>query len=98
MPGVDAALEAMVRDKLADEPVEDLRVDFEDGYGHRDDVDEDAAARAAGTALGRGPRTAFCGSADEVPRGDHAPARACAPSSCCSRHCSGTARCRRGSG
>ncbi|WP_308015647.1 DUF6986 family protein [Streptomyces huiliensis] len=37
-----------VRAKLAREPVEDLRVDFEDGYGHRSDAEEDeAAARAA---------------------------------------------------
>jgi citrate lyase beta subunit len=37
-----------VRDKLEREPVEDLRVDFEDGYGPRPDPEEDAtAARAA---------------------------------------------------
>ncbi|MFV0131119.1 DUF6986 family protein [Streptomyces sp. HMX112] len=37
-----------VRAKLEQEPVEDLRVDFEDGYGGRTDADEDAhAARAA---------------------------------------------------
>lgn len=37
-----------VRDKLEREPVEDLRVDFEDGYGPRPDAEEDAtAARAA---------------------------------------------------
>ncbi len=37
-----------VRAKLEHEPVEDLRVDFEDGYGPRDDAEEDAdAARAA---------------------------------------------------
>ncbi|OIJ68557.1 DUF6986 family protein [Streptomyces mangrovisoli] len=37
-----------VRAKLRQEPVEDLRVDFEDGYGHRADAEEDhAAARAA---------------------------------------------------
>ncbi|MER5461590.1 aldolase/citrate lyase family protein [Streptomyces sp. NPDC002668] len=37
-----------VRAKLEREPVEDLRVDFEDGYGGRGDADEDAdAARAA---------------------------------------------------
>ncbi len=53
VPGVDAALEARVRDKLALEPIEDLRIDFEDGYGVRPDDEEDAAARAAGTALGR---------------------------------------------
>jgi citrate lyase beta subunit len=37
--------------KLRDEPVEDLRVDFEDGYGRRSDAEEDAAATAAGAAL-----------------------------------------------
>ncbi|MFH9863386.1 DUF6986 family protein [Streptomyces sp. NPDC017202] len=37
-----------VRAKLEREPVEDLRVDFEDGYGPRSDAEEDeAAARAA---------------------------------------------------
>ncbi|RDG33453.1 DUF6986 family protein [Streptomyces corynorhini] len=37
-----------VRAKLAREPVEDLRVDFEDGYGPRpDDEEDEAAARAA---------------------------------------------------
>jgi citrate lyase beta subunit len=37
-----------VRAKLRAEPVEDLRLDFEDGYGHRPDPEEDAdAARAA---------------------------------------------------
>jgi citrate lyase beta subunit len=51
--GVDGAgLAATVRDrvaaKLAREPVEDLRIDFEDGYGDRDDGEEDRdAARAA---------------------------------------------------
>jgi hypothetical protein len=40
-----------VRAKLADEPVEDLRVDFEDGYGHRPDEEEDGAVRAAAAAL-----------------------------------------------
>lgn len=37
-----------VRAKLLAEPVEDLRIDFEDGYGLRPDAEEDAdAARAA---------------------------------------------------
>jgi citrate lyase beta subunit len=62
LPGVDAALEARVRDKLAVEPIEDLRIDFEDGYGARPDDEEDAAARAAGNALGRsGAATPFVG-------------------------------------
>ncbi|MEW2549119.1 aldolase [Streptomyces sp. NPDC047002] len=41
-----------VRAKLAREPVEDLRIDFEDGYGDRGDAEEDeAAARAARLVL-----------------------------------------------
>lgn len=61
LPSVDAELEQRVRDKLADEPIEDLRIDFEDGYGVRDDDTEDAAATAAATALGRAGATAFSG-------------------------------------
>jgi citrate lyase beta subunit len=38
---------ARVRAKLRREPVEDLRIDFEDGYGPRPDAEEDAAAVAA---------------------------------------------------
>ncbi|MFI1418560.1 DUF6986 family protein [Streptomyces sp. NPDC020731] len=50
--GLDGALAedvyGRVRAKLEREPVEDLRVDFEDGYGSRPDAEEDeAAARAA---------------------------------------------------
>ena len=50
--GLDAALAedvyGRVRAKLEREPVEDLRVDFEDGYGNRPDAEEDeTAARAA---------------------------------------------------
>ena len=47
--------------KLATEPVEDLRIDFEDGYGVRDDAEEDAAARATATAVAGGERPAFVG-------------------------------------
>ncbi|KUJ68173.1 aldolase [Streptomyces albus subsp. albus] len=36
-----------VRAKLRREPIEDLRVDFEDGYGPRPDAEEDAAAARA---------------------------------------------------
>jgi citrate lyase beta subunit len=36
-----------VRAKLVREPVEDLRIDFEDGYGPRPDAEEDAAAARA---------------------------------------------------
>ncbi|MEU8050095.1 MULTISPECIES: DUF6986 family protein [Micromonospora] len=55
LPGVADALAARVRAKLAAEPIEDLRIDFEDGYGVRGDAEEDAAVRAAATALARGP-------------------------------------------
>jgi citrate lyase beta subunit len=40
-----------VFEKLAREPVEDYRVDFEDGYGNRGDATEDAHAEAAGEAI-----------------------------------------------
>jgi citrate lyase beta subunit len=54
-----------VVDKLAREPVEDLRVDFEDGYGARPDDEEDAAAVAAGATLAQAVRQGvappFCG-------------------------------------
>jgi citrate lyase beta subunit len=37
--------------KLEREPVEDLRIDFEDGYGNRPDAEEDAAAARAARLL-----------------------------------------------
>jgi hypothetical protein len=37
--------------KLATEPIEDLRIDFEDGYGPHPDAEEDAAAVDAADAL-----------------------------------------------
>jgi citrate lyase beta subunit len=52
-PGLAADVHARVRAKLATEPIEDLRVDFEDGYGPRPDDEEDAAAvRVATTPTG----------------------------------------------
>lgn len=50
-----------VRDKLGREPIEDLRVDFEDGYGIRDDDEEDAAVRKAAGILAAGPTPPFLG-------------------------------------
>jgi len=50
-PARAEGLRARVRAKLTSEPVEDLRVDFEDGYGSPGDDREDADARAAGRAL-----------------------------------------------
>lgn len=42
-----------VRAKLETEPIEDLRLDFEDGYGDRGDETEDRDARAAVAAITR---------------------------------------------
>ena len=47
----DRDLLARVRDKLVREPVEDLRIDFEDGYGTRPDDEEDADVRRAAGEL-----------------------------------------------
>ena len=41
-------------DKLTREPVEDYRIDFEDGFGHRPDEEEDAVARRAAAAVAAG--------------------------------------------
>jgi citrate lyase beta subunit len=53
--GVEPALLAdgapRVAAKLARAPVDDLRIDFEDGYGARGDDEEDAAAAVSATAL-----------------------------------------------
>jgi citrate lyase beta subunit len=46
-----AAVASRVEEKLASEPIEDLRLDFEDGYGHRGDETEDADAVAAANAV-----------------------------------------------
>ncbi len=46
-----AELYERVRAKLDREPIEDLRIDFEDGYGTRPDEQEDAAAIDAARAL-----------------------------------------------
>jgi citrate lyase beta subunit len=53
LPGFedDPDLAARVRAKLAAEPIEDVRIDLEDGYGVRPDDEEDAAVRASARAL-----------------------------------------------
>jgi len=45
-----------VSDKLRREPVEDFRIDFEDGYGNRPDEEEDQHAVAAATEVAEGGR------------------------------------------
>lgn len=67
--GLSVELVAQVQDrmraKLAAEPIEDLRIDFEDGYGARDDDEEDAAVTAAAgellKAVDSGSGTPFSG-------------------------------------
>jgi citrate lyase beta subunit len=44
-------LAGRVAAKLRREPIEDLRIDFEDGYGVRSDDEEDKAVRSAAAAL-----------------------------------------------
>ncbi len=43
-----------VIDKLKREPVEDFRIDFEDGYGNRPDAEEDGHAESAAREVARG--------------------------------------------
>jgi len=49
-----AIVRARVADKLRREPVEDFRIDFEDGYGDRSDAEEDGHARAAAEEVAAG--------------------------------------------
>ncbi|MCC3268670.1 aldolase/citrate lyase family protein [Arthrobacter gengyunqii] len=67
--GLDAKLAAavvpLVEAKLRDEPIEDLRLDFEDGYGVRSDTEEDGhavqAAAAVADAVAAGTAPPFVG-------------------------------------
>ena len=49
--GLAAEVLPLVQAKLAAEPVEDLRLDFEDGYGNQGEGPEDADARTAAASL-----------------------------------------------
>ncbi len=53
-----AAIRRRVEAKLAAAPLEDVRVDFEDGYGLRSDDDEDADATRVGQVLASRPSAA----------------------------------------
>ncbi len=53
-----ATIAQRVRAKLAAEPIEDFRIDFEDGYGNRPDAEEDRDAAAVAKALAAGVRAA----------------------------------------
>ena len=50
-PAAASEVYPLVLDKLTSQPVEDLRIDFEDGYGVRGDETEDSHARAAARSL-----------------------------------------------
>jgi citrate lyase beta subunit len=50
-PALAAEIQRLMLAKFGNEPIEDLRVDFEDGYGSRDDETEDAHARNAARSL-----------------------------------------------
>src|SRR6185369_12236444 len=45
---------ARVQEKLQREPVEDFRIDFEDGYGNRPDAEEDGHAESAAAEVAAG--------------------------------------------
>ena len=63
--GFAPAVYTRVLEKLRREPVEDFRVDFEDGYGNRPDAEEDghalAAAREMATGLASGTLPPYVG-------------------------------------
>ena len=78
-PALAETIHARVKDKLRREPVEDFRIDFEDGYGYRSDAEEDGHAASAAAEMARGLAEGalppFCGirikslSAELAPRG-----------------------------
>jgi len=49
-----ATIEERVREKLEREPIEDFRIDFEDGYGNRTDAEEDHHCEVVATELHKG--------------------------------------------
>ena len=49
-----ATIEKRVRDKLTREPIEDFRIDFEDGYGNRPDAEEDHHAGIVANEVSKG--------------------------------------------
>ena len=52
--GLAATIRARVVDKLTREPVEDYRIDFEDGYGVRQDAEEDRHAQSVAEEVAAG--------------------------------------------
>jgi citrate lyase beta subunit len=64
-PGLAATVRDRVVAKLTREPIEDYRIDFEDGYGNRPDAEEDGHAESAAievaTAMNAGTLPPFSG-------------------------------------
>jgi citrate lyase beta subunit len=64
-PSIAPTIYARVVEKLKREPVEDFRIDFEDGYGNRPDDEEDghaaSAAREVAAGLRNGTLSPFIG-------------------------------------
>jgi hypothetical protein len=65
IPGLAELVRARVVSKLEREPIEDYRLDFEDGYGARPDAEEDghaaSAAREVAAAMAAGTLPPFIG-------------------------------------
>lgn len=65
LPPEAASILERVQTKLSAEPIEDFRIDFEDGYGHRLDADEDTDAERSAAELASavlaGTATCFSG-------------------------------------
>ena len=55
-PETAARVHARVAEKLQREPVEDFRLDFEDGYGNRPDAEEDGHAESAAVHVAAGAK------------------------------------------
>src|SRR5262249_14497657 len=53
-PDLAARVYPRVVEKLTREPVEDFRIDFEDGFGSRPDDEEDAVANVCGREVAQG--------------------------------------------
>ncbi|MDZ4806214.1 MAG: phosphoenolpyruvate kinase [Candidatus Eisenbacteria bacterium] len=53
-PSMVESIHERIRGKLAREPVEDFRIDFEDGYGNRSDAEEDGHAISAAKEVAKG--------------------------------------------
>ena len=64
-PSIASTIYSRVLEKLKREPVEDFRIDFEDGYGNRPDDEEDghaaSAAREVAVGLRNGTLSPFIG-------------------------------------